>query len=878
MKLGKWIANVWRNFRHRDQVEQDLSAEVNGYVEMLTADKVAKGQSPVDARRAALLELGGADLVKENVRDVRAGALIEQVSMDAKYALRGLRRNPGFATAAILALALGIGVTTSIFSLVYGVLLRPLPYAQPDELQRVWMNNPAQGIEKDIASYPQFGAWREQSRSFERMVAVRSMIANLTGSGDPEELRGEGVTEGYFEMYGVAPVAGSWFSAEQSHPDGPGGVILSYDLWSTRFGSDRSLIGKTIQLNNNAITVVGVMPRGFGQAQFWMPLQFRGNLQGMDEAWGALWLPIFGRLRDGVTVAQAQAEMSRIAKELEKVNAAVVGQGVLLEPLHDATVGESRTSLLLLLGAVVLVLLIACANIANLMLARGTTRRGELSLRVALGAGRGTLVRQVLTESIVLGLVGGALGTALAWVGVKFLVTIGSESLPRLDSVRVDSAVLGFSLIASLIASILFGVVPAFDTARHQPAESMRAGGRGAVRGASGVRPILVAGQFALALMLLYSAGLLLKSFSNLLSVERGFDTRNVVAVNLNLPRERYANRAAILAFYDQLLPQLRAIPGVQNAEAISTLLLSRLPNSASISVEGKQLSEVDSNLPVAYDAVTPGLLNAMGMTIVQGRALNEADGPNSVRVAITNQAFVKRFLDGGNPIGRRFVFGGPRGDSTQWIEIVGVVRDAKRAGLAEEVAPYIFRPFAQGTPSRMQLMIRTSAEPLSILPRVRDVLRGIDPQQPLSNIRLLEQDLAKTLAPRRFVMLLLATFAVAAVALAAIGIYGVISYMVGRRTREFGLRMALGAEPGQVLRLVMRQAGKQVAIGIGVGTAGAFAAARLLQSQLFGITAFDSMTELAVVALLTGVAALAVWIPARRATGTDPLIALRSE
>ncbi|MDQ3698641.1 MAG: ABC transporter permease [Gemmatimonadota bacterium] len=877
MRIRHLLASIWRNLLRRGRVERDLTEEVGSYLDLLTSEKIASGQNAREARRSAMLELGGEDQVKENVRDVRAGALIEQAGKDALYALRTLRRSPGFAVAAILALALGIGVTTSIFSLVYGVLLRPLPYEQPHELLRVWMNNPAQAIEKDIASYPQFSAWREQSRSFEHMAAVRSITMNLTGAGDPEELRGEAVSEDYFGMYGLSPALGGGFTREQAAPDGPPAVILSHELWATRFGGDRGLVGRSIHLNGNAIPVAGVMPPGFGEAQFWMPLQFRGN-EDLREAWGALWLPIFGRLRDGVSVEQAQIEMSRIASEMAKTNAAVEGQGVLLEALHESAVGESRTPLLVLLGAVVLVLLIACANIANLLLARSTTRRGELSVRVALGAGRGALVRQVLVESVVLGLVGGVLGTALAWFGVKFLVDIGAESLPRLESVRIDATVLGFSLLASLGASILFGVVPALDVARHQPGELLRGSGRGAVRGATGVRPALVAGQFALALVLLYSAGLLLRSFSNLLTVERGFDSTNVMAVNLNLPPERYPNGAALIAFYDQLLPQLRAVPGVRGADAISTLLLSRLPNSASVSVDGKQLSEAESNLPVAFDAVTSGLLNTIGMTLLRGRQFNDADVATTTRVAIVNESFVKRFLDGGNAIGRRFAFGAPQGDSTRWIEVIGIVRDARRAGLAEDVAPYIFTPIAQGAGGRMQLLIRAQSDPLALVPRLREMLRGIDPQQPLSNIRLLDQDLARSLAPRRFVMLLLATFAVAAVTLAAIGIYGVISYMVGRRTREFGLRMALGAEPRQVLQLVMRQAGKQVGAGIVLGTAGALAAARFLQSQLFGVTGFDHWTELAVVGVLTAVAALAAWLPARRATGTDPLIALRSE
>ncbi|MGH7469506.1 MAG: ADOP family duplicated permease, partial [Longimicrobiales bacterium] len=857
----------------------ELDDELSSYVEQLTAEQMARGRSAAEARRLALLELGGSDQVKEEVRAVRMGARIEQVLRDAKYAARGLARNPGFASAALLALALGMGVTTSIFSLVHGVLLRPLPYPEPHELQRIWLNNPEQGIEKDITSYPNLRAWRERSRSFDQVVAVRSITRNLTGSGDPDELRGEAVTEGFFEMYGVSPALGSLFSVEQASPDGPRAVVLSHGLWSTRFAADRTLIGRTIQLNGEAIPVVGVMPAGFGDAQFWIPQQFTAAQSGLRESWGALWLPVFGRLRDGVTLEQAQAEMSRIARDLSAEQPAVENQGVLLEPLHTSIVGDSRTSLLLLLGAVVLVLLIACANIANLLLARSTNRRAELSVRVALGAGRGALMRQVMVESLLLGLLGGALGTALAWVSTGAMVKFATGSLPRLASVRVDLLVLAFSLGASVLASVLFGLAPALAVARHKVGDLIRGTGRGAVRGASGVRPALVAGQFALALVLLYSAGLLLRSFAHLLNEERGFDPTNVLLLDITLPGQRYATPAARHQFYDQLLTQVNALPGVQSADAVSALLLSRLPNSASISIENKaDLSEVDANLPVAYDAITPGLPNTLRMTLLQGRQFNTSDGPNTPAVALVNQTFAKRFLPNEQPLGRRFTFGTPQGDSTQWIQIVGIIRDAARSGVAEPVMPYTFMPHAQQPAGRMQLVVRTAGDPLTAVPRIRELMRGVDPLQPLSNVRSLDHDLSEGLAPRRFVLLLLATFAVAAVTLAAIGIYGVISYMVSRRTREFGLRMALGAEPRSVLLLVMRQAGQPVAIGIVLGTVGAFGAARLLGTQLFGVTGFDLPTQGGVLVLLTLVAALAAWIPARRATSADPLIALRAE
>lgn len=878
MRIPFLLRSWWRNLWQRKRVESELNDELSAYVDLIAAEKMAQGLESGAARRAALLELGGMDQVKEEVRQVRAGARLERVLQDASYAVRALIRSPGFAAAAILALALGIAVTTSIFSVVYGVLLRPLPYQQPHELVRVWMSNPPQGIDKDVTSYPMFRAWRERSRQLEHVVAVRNVVLNLTGAGDPEELRGESVTEGFFELFGVMPMLGGPFTAEQASPDGPRAVVLSHELWQTRFAGERSILGQTIQLSGEAYPVVGVMPAGFSEAQFWIPLHFRGNLEGLRESTGSLWLPVLGRLREGVSVAQAQAEMSRIGQDLAQELDNARGTGVLLEPLHASVVGAARTPLLVLLGAVVLVLLIACANIANLLLARGTSRRGELSVRIALGAGRGALVRQVLVESIVLGLIGGALGTALAWAGVQLLVTFGAESLPRLDAIRIDGAVLGFSLLASLLASMLFGAVPALDVARQQPSELLRAGGRGAVRGASGVRPVLIVGQFAIALVLLYSAGLMLRSFSNLLTVEQGFDPRNVLVVNINLPRQRYSTGAAARQFYAQLLPKLKQVPGVESADVISSVLLSRLPNSASIVIDGKpDLSEADARLPVAYDGITPGLLRTLRMNLLRGRGFETADEANTRNVAIVNETFVNRFFRNEDPLGRRFSFGTPANDSG-WIEIVGIVRDAKRSGVEQDVIPYTFMPLTQLTPLRVQLVVRTVGDPLQIVPQVREVMRSIDPLQPLSNVRTLEQDMARGLAPKRFVMLLLAGFAVAAVVLAAIGIYGVLSYMVSRRTREFGVRMALGAEPRQMLQLVMRQAGKLVGIGLVIGLGGALAAGRLIRAQLFGVPAIDYATQAAVVLILCAVAALAVWVPARRATSADPLIALRAD
>jgi putative ABC transport system permease protein len=798
---------------------------------------------------------------------------------DLIHAVRVLRRAPGLSLAVIATLALGIAVNSSIFSVVYGVLLRPLPYAQPDRLVTVWVSNPREGIEKDITSYPNLLAWRERSHSFSRLVSARTTTMNLTTSGDPEEVRGSTVTEGFFEMMGVPAERGRTFSSAEESPDGPLAVVISHELWSTRFGSDPGILVRSIELNGASYPVVGVMPAGFAVERFWITQKFTGANARLRDSWGALWLPVMGRLATGVSIEAAQAEMTAVARRIEEEQPGNAGMGVLLEPFRDSVVGDARSGLLVLLGSVVLVLMIACANIANLLLARGTGRRREMAVRVALGAPRSRLIRQVLTESLVLAAVGGACGLALATWGTDLLVAIAPADLPRLDQIRIDAPVLLFVLGVALLAGLLFGSAPAWQVGHRDQSRFLAEGGRGDIGSSDRLRPALVVAQFALAVALLSAAGLLMRSFANLQSVDPGFEQDGVLSVSINLPARKYADEAAVRRFFDGLVADVQNEPRVEAAGLISNLFISRLPQSAPVFVEGSEIPENERELPVAYDAISPELPGTLGLRLQSGREFTSADGPASGTVAIVNEAFVRRYVPRGDALGRRFAFGtAAPADPANWITIVGVSRDTRRSGLDQADRPSAFLPFAQYTPNRMTMLVRTAGDPLALTTQVREAVRRIDPEQPLANVRTLDQLIAQSVESRRFIMLLLALFAACATVLAAVGIYGVMAYAVGRRTREIGVRMALGARAGQVLSLVIGQALRHAGLGLLAGIVIALLFGRLLQNQLFGIGAHDPLTLAGVAVLLAGVALLASWLPARRAAHIHPLEALRDD
>jgi putative ABC transport system permease protein len=794
-----------------------------------------------------------------------------------RFAYRSLRGSMATTLTVALTFALGIGVTTAVFSIVYGVLQRPLPYPASDRLVRVWLNNPRQGIEKDITSYPNFVDWREQSRSFEKMAAVAGAARNLTGAGDPRKLVGAAVSEGYFGLLRVAPVAGRVFTADEEGQGGANVVVLSHELWATQFGLDTHTVGRTLTLNDEPYKVVGVMPPGLGKEDFWIPLRPSPSLR---ESRSSLWLPVIGRLAPGVSLQQAQTEMSTIAHRIEVANPQTnQGVGVRLEQLRASIVGDVREPLLVLLGAVCLVLLIACANIANVLLARGIARRSEMAMRAALGASRWRLAMQVMTESLLMAFVGGAVGVLFASAAVHALVAIAPPSLPRLDAIRLDGTVLAFAFGLTLLCGLSFGLVPALESEGRGSAEAIKQGGRGTAGNsvAQRLQSVLVVSQFALAVTLLTGAGLMLRSFAKMQKVDPGFDADHVAVMQLNPRGGKYAEPEQIIAFYDRVLESLQTIPGIQSAAGISTFVLDPLPNSAAIVIQGVTLPAALEALPVAFDAVTPDLIGTLRMRLLRGRGIQPTDKRGSPAVAVVSETFVRQFFRGDDPIGRRFAFGKPENDDG-WITIVGVVADARRSGLVEQVRPYVFLPHAQYTTPGLDIMIHTAGEPLALMPQVRAALRGIDPELPLLAARTLDQVFGETVASRRFLTVLLSMFGIAACMLAAIGIYGVMAYVVGRRTREIGVRIALGASPGGVRWLVIGQAMTQAGSGLALGVLGALSLSGLLRAQLFGVAPHDPVTLVATAAVLALVAMLASWLPATRAAAVPPTVAMRQE
>jgi len=802
---------------------------------------------------------------------------------DTQYALRTIAKRPLFYSLVVLTLALGIGANAAIFTVVNGVLLRPLPYPQPDRLMTVWTHNPRQGFDKDVSTYPNFDDWRRSSQSFEHMSAYFGASVTLTGSGDPAQIRGARVTPEFFDTMGVAPLRGRGFSAADGQAGGERVVILGHALWMQRFGGDASVIGRRIMLNGVPFEVVGVMPETFkhpADAELWVPLAPVGQFQELFGARGSYWLTIVGRLKPGVTRAAAQSEMDAIAARLEKEYPVNAGIGIVLVPLHEELVGDVKRPLIILLGAVCFVLLIACANVANLLLTRAASRQRELAIRAALGAGRGRLVRQILTECVVLGLLGGAAGLLLAAFGTDLLQTLAPPELPRLSNIGIDRNVLAYAAAASVFTSLLFGLVPALHASRRDSGGHLKEGGRTGTAGRAGgrVRAALAVGELALALVLLVGAGLLIRSFVALNNEDPGFATRGVLALRIDLPGASYGEPARIAGFYDQLVERLDALPGVEAAAAGSSLLLSRLPGSGGINIEGRPpLPPNARNIPVVYDSVTPEFFATLKIPLRRGRMFTPADGPQAAPVVLVNEAFVRRFFPGEDPLGRRVTFSDPQ-TTTNWQTIVGVVADTKRGGFEREPWAETYFPMRQAPESRSLVLLRTSGDPVALVGQARAAVWSIDPNQAIASIRTIPELLAQRELNRRFTTLLLGVFASVALLLAIIGTYGVIAHGTAQRTQEIGIRMALGADRRSILRMVLAGGLRIAAAGLTLGVLGALALTRVLAGLLFGIGARDPLTFVAVPAALLVVALAACWIPARRAMRVDPAITLRGD
>ena len=803
---------------------------------------------------------------------------------DVQYALRNIAKKPLFYSLVILTLALGIGANAAIFTVVNGVLLQPLPYPHPERLMMVWTHNPRQGFDKDVGTYPNFEDWRRASQSFERMSAYFGASVTLTGSGDPAQIRGARVTHEFFETMGVVPLQGRAFSSASGQAGGERVVIVAHGLWMRRFGADASIIGRRIVLDGVPHEVIGVMPASFkhpADAELWMPLAPVGEFQALFGARGSYWLTIIGRLKPGVTQVAAQSEMDAIAGRLEKEYPANAGIGIRLVTMHEELVGDVKRPLLILLGAVCFVLLIACANVANLLLTRAASRQRELAIRAALGAARGRLVRQLLTESVLLGLLGGAAGLVLAALSTDLLQTLAPAELPRLSDIGIDRQVLAYAAGASVFTSLLFGLLPALHASRRDSGGHLKEGGRMGTDGRRGgrVRAALAVGELAIALVLLVGAGLLVRSFIALNSEDPGFATRGVLALRLNLPSASYGEPARITGFYEQLVERLDALPGVESAAAGSSLLLSRLPASAGISIEGRPpLPATARDIPVPYDSVTPEYFSTLQIPLRKGRMFTRADAAQSQPVVMVNDTFVRRFFPSEDPLGRRVTFDNPSKPGTRWQTIVGVVADTKRGGFEREPWAETYFPMRQAADSQAFVLLRTNGDPITLVAAAQAAVWSIDPHQAIASIRTVPELLAQRELNRRFTTLLLGVFASVALVLAIIGTYGVIAHATAQRTQEIGIRIALGADRWMILRMVLAGGVRIAATGLAIGVVGALALTHVLSGLLFGVSPRDPLTFVIVPGALLVVALLACWIPARRAMRVEPVIALRGD
>jgi putative ABC transport system permease protein len=802
---------------------------------------------------------------------------------DIQYALRNIAKKPLFYSVVVLTLALGIGANAAIFTVVNGVLLQPLPYPHPERLMMVWTHNPRQGFDKDVGTYPNFEDWRRASQSFERMSAYRGASVTLTGSGDPAQIRGARVTHEFFETMGVVPLQGRAFSSANGQAGGERVVIVAHGLWMRRFGTDASIIGRRIVLDGVPHEVIGVMPASFkhpADAELWLPLAPVGEFQALFGARGSYWLTIIGRLKPGVTWVAAQSEMDAIAGRLEKEYPSNAGIGIRLVSMHEELVGDVKRPLLILLGAVCFVLLIACANVANLLLTRAASRQRELAIRAALGADRGRLVRQLLTESIVLGLLGGAAGLMLATLSTDLLETLAPAELPRLSDITLDRQVLAYAAGASVFTSFLFGLLPALHASRDLGGH-LKEGGRTGTDGRRGgrVRAALAVGELAIALVLLVGAGLLIRSFIALNSEDPGFATRGVLALRLNLPAAAYGEPARITGFYEQLVERLDALPGVESAGAGSSLLLSRLPASAGINIEGRPPLPANArDIPVPYDSVTPRYFSTLQIPLRRGRMFTRADAEQSQQVVMVNETFVRRFFPGEDPLGRRLTFENPSRPGTRWQTIVGVVADTKRGGFEREPWAETYFPMRQAPDPQAFVLLRTNGDPITLIAAAQAAVWSIDRNLAIASIRTVPELLAQRELNRRFTTLLLGVFASVALVLAIIGTYGVIADATAQRTQEIGIRIALGADRRMILRMVLISGLRIAATGLAIGVFGAFALTHVLSGLLFGVSARDPLTFVVVLGALLVVTLAACWIPARRAMQIEPVIALRGD
>ena len=807
--------------------------------------------------------------------------MLSDIPKDVLYGLRMLRRNPGFTAVAILTLALGIGANTTVFSVINGVLLRPLPFEDSSQLAMVWETFPEKGLLQGSASLPNFVDWKARNHTFENLAAFTQGNLTMTSGDRPERVSFADVTHGFFDLLCVKPLIGRKFFPEEDRPGGDPVIILSHTFWKKLSGGDPDYLENKLILNGNPYTVVGVMPPDFDfplGTDLWSPLARDPARAGRRSQY----LHVLARLKPGISREQAQTDMDAVTRQLaEEYPVEDGGWGANVVPLLDQTVGNARTPLLVLLGAVGFVLLIATVNIANLMLARAVGRMKEMAIRSTLGAGPGRLVRQLLTESLLLALLGGLSGVLLAHAGIKAMLALQPGNLPRIGEINLDWQALSFAFLLSLLAGVLSGLFPALSTARTDLVKSLKEGGRSHAAGErKRLRSALVASEVALAVVLLIGAGLLLRSFYQLVHVDAGFDGSNVFTFRTYLPSARYPDATKLAAYYDEILQRMRALPGMEAAGAVQIIPLERAGNEFAIAKEGDPYLHPDgSYISAMYRTVSTDYHQVMGTPLLRGRYFTEQDTAGSLPVVLINQTMARLYWPDEDPIGKRFSIAA--GNNSPLRTIVGIVSDVRHFGLDAPYRPEMFIPYSQAQPwtqHSLAIVVRASGSLTTVQLAAQRLVQEIDPQLPVFGVQTMESLLTRSTARERFTLLLLSTFAALAVSLAAVGIYGVISYAVSQRTHEFGVRMALGAQKSDILKLVLYHGFRLAALGLTLGMAGAFGLTRYMQSLLFEITPTDSVTFGGGALLLAGVALAACYIPARRATKVDPMVALRYE
>ncbi len=805
---------------------------------------------------------------------------MENILKDIRYGIRGLLRQPAFTVIAVVTLAVSIGANTAIFSVVNATLLRPLPFKDPNQLVMVWQT--ASQLSQASVAEPNFLDYQQENHVFQHMAAFNGSNLTLTGGSDPERLRGGRVTADFFNVLGTQAFMGHTFLPKDDQPGNNTVVVLSYGLWQRRFGSDKNIVGQTIQLDSKPYTVIGVLPADFefsvptyfAPAQLWVPTVLRRDKEQRSNNY----MRVVARLKPGATVEQAQEEMNAIAQRIATQYPEVGALGVKIIPLKEQIVGNVRHILLLLLGAVGFVLLIACANVANLQLVRASARQKEFAIRTALGAGRRRVTQQLLIESLLLALIGAVFGVGLAWLGVRLVGMSAPGQLPTGATAGIDGMVLLYTLLVSVVTGVLVGLAPTFHTSTTWLIETLKEGGRNPGASTSGrrLRNVLTVAEVALSLVLLIGAGLLLRSFQLLLDVKPGFESKNVITLRLILPKYSYSDASRQNTFYTQVLDRIGTLPGVKAVGGINDLPLTADRDATNVAIEGNPISDV-SQLPLAeLRSVTPRYFEAMSIPLIEGRAFGNADNDSAPPVVIVNQTMARRFFPNESPVGRRIMLEATT-PNQPWMTIVGVVGNVRDVGLEKHPDLEVYQPYQQNTLSYMNLVAQTEGDPRNFAGSIRNELRTLDKSLPLAVPEPMENVVAASVAARRFNLTLLGVFAGLALFLAAIGIYGVMSYGVTQRTQEIGVRMALGATPVDVLKLILRKGIILAGTGIIVGLAGALALTRVMTGLLYGVTTTDTLTFAGVSITMLLVAIAASYLPARRATKIDPLDALRN-